>query len=214
MSQEPKAIIRRYYEELWNRWDLAVANELVAPNVQFRGSLGIAVQGLDGFLGYVERVRQAFPDFQNAIQELIAEGDTVVARLTYSGTHRGELFGVPATGKRVTYEGVAIVHLRDGKILEGWVLGDTFALRQQVGALFPPPGLLLQPPRPDSDLARAGLRGGELLLAVDDRPIRDNSDVQAVLREHTPGEDVRLRVQRPGEEPTEVRVRQAGDSPR
>ena len=138
MSEETKAIIRRYYEQLWNHWDLAVADELVAPTVRFRGSLGIAVEGLDGFRGYVETVRRAFPDFHNAIQELIAEGDTVVARLRYGGTHRGELFGLPATGRRVVYDGVAIFRLRDGKIAEGWVLGDTFALRQQVGALSPP----------------------------------------------------------------------------
>jgi steroid delta-isomerase-like uncharacterized protein len=134
MSQQTKAIIRRYYEGLWNRWDLAVANEILAPNLRFRGSLGIAVEGLDGFRDYVETVRRAFPDFHNAIQELIAEGDTVVARLRYSGTHRGELFGVPATGKRVAYDGVAIFRLRGGKIAEGWVLGDTLALRQQLGA--------------------------------------------------------------------------------
>jgi hypothetical protein len=78
------------------------------------------------------------------------------------------------------------------------------------------PGLLLQPPRPDSDLARAGFCGGELLLAVDDRPIRefrDLIDVQAAIREHAPGEDLRLRVQRVGEEPAEVRVSQGGASP-
>ena len=76
-----------------------------------------------------------------------------------------------------------------------------------------PPGLLLQPPRSDSDLAQAGIRGGELLLAVDDRPVRENSDVQAALREHAQGEDVRLRLQRAGEQPVEVRVSPGGASP-
>jgi hypothetical protein len=78
------------------------------------------------------------------------------------------------------------------------------------------PGLLLQPPRTDSDLARAGFRGGELLLAVDDRPIRefrDLIDVQAAIRDHAPGEDLRLRVQRGSEEPAEVRVSRGGASP-
>jgi hypothetical protein len=88
------------------------------------------------------------------------------------------------------------------------------AWREAAPPVDGPPGLPLQQPRPDSDLARAGIRGGELLLAVDDRPVRENSDVQAALREHAPGEDVRLRLQRPGEEPTDVRVRQAGDAPR
>jgi hypothetical protein len=75
------------------------------------------------------------------------------------------------------------------------------------------PGLLLQPPRPDSDLARAGVRGGELLIAVDNRPVRDFVEVQTAIREHTPGEDVLLRLQRDGEEPAEVRVSRRGASP-
>jgi hypothetical protein len=74
------------------------------------------------------------------------------------------------------------------------------------------PGLLLQPPRPDSDLARAGVRGGELLIAVDDRPVRNFVEVQTAIREHTPGEEVLLRLQRDGEEPAAVRVSRRGDS--
>ena len=77
----------------------------------------------------------------------------------------------------------------------------------------PAPGLLLQPPRPDSDLARAGVRGGELLIAVDDRPVHDFVEVQTAIRGHTPGEEVVLRLQRDSEEPVEVRVSQRGASP-
>ena len=87
------------------------------------------------------------------------------------------------------------------------------AWRETAPAAEGAPGLLLQPPRPDSDLARTGLRGGELLLALDDRPIRDFTDVQAAIREHAQGDDVRLRLQRGGEEPAEVRVSRVGASP-
>jgi len=80
-------------------------------------------------------VRTAFPDFHNTIEELIAEGDSVVARLTYRATHRGELFGIPATGKAIEYAGVAIFRVRKEQVAEGWVLGDTLGLMRQLGAV-------------------------------------------------------------------------------
>ncbi len=140
MSAEAnKALVRRYYEQLWNRWDFALADQIIAQDIAFRGSLGIAVRGREGFQQYMRTVRAAFPDFQNHIQELVAEGDKVVARLAYRGTHRGELFGIRATGKQVSYAGVAIFRIADGKILEGWVLGDTLGLLRQLGASSLPP---------------------------------------------------------------------------
>src|SRR5215471_2820545 len=105
-GQENKSLVCRYYEALWNRWDLSLADELIGEGITFRGSLGVTVQGREGFLDYMRAVRRAFPDFYNRIEELVAEGDKVVARVTYTGTHQGELFGVGPTGKRVTYEGV------------------------------------------------------------------------------------------------------------
>jgi len=137
-TEKHKALVRRYYDDLWNRWDLALADEIVAEDISFRGSLGVTLRGREGFKRYVETVRSAFPDFENRIEELIAEGDQVVARLTYRGTHRGELFGSAPTGKRVEYIGVGIFRLREGQIVEAWILGDTLALMRQVGAM---PGL-------------------------------------------------------------------------
>jgi steroid delta-isomerase-like uncharacterized protein len=138
-AEANKALVRRYYEQLWNRWDFALAEEIIAADIAFRGSLGIEVRGREGFQQYMRTVRAAFPDFENHIQELVAEGDKVVARLAYRGTHQGELFGIPATGKQVSYAGVAIFRVAEGKILEGWVLGDTHALFRQVSRSFLPP---------------------------------------------------------------------------
>jgi predicted ester cyclase len=133
MSAEAnKAIVRRYYDELWNQWNLSLSDELIDAGISFRGSLGVTVQGLEGFKQYVTLVRGAFPDFHNTIEDLIAEGDKVVARLTYHGTHRGELFGIAPTGKRVTYAGIAIFRIADGRIVEGWVIGDTYGLMKQL----------------------------------------------------------------------------------
>jgi uncharacterized protein len=132
-SSEPnKAIIRRYYHELWNAWNMDVADDLISADVSFLGSLGVKVHGRASFVDYVHFVRRAFPDFHNTIEEMIAEGDKVVVRLQYSGTHRGELFGIGATGRRITYSGAAIFRIADGKIVEGWVLGDTRGMLEQL----------------------------------------------------------------------------------
>ena len=131
---ENKALVRRYYEEMWDRWDFALADELLTEGLTFRGSLGVTVRGRVGFTEYMEAVRRAFPDFHNRVEELVAEGDKVVARLTYTGTHRGELFGIRPTGRSVTYAGVAIFRITEGRISEGWVLGDIRGLIEQLGA--------------------------------------------------------------------------------
>ncbi len=102
------------------------------PASSFRGSIGTAVNGIEEFKQYVNRIRAAFPDFHNHIDELIGEGDRVVARLTYTGTHRGELFGFSGTNKKITYQGIAIFQFREGKIVSGYVLGDTESLKRQI----------------------------------------------------------------------------------
>lgn len=129
---EHKDLVRHYYEDLWNRWDFALADELIAERIAFRGSLGQTVQGRESFKAYVREVRRAFPDFHNQVEELVAEGDRVVARLTYTGTHAGELFGIAPTGRRVSYAGVAVFRIASGQIAEGWVLGDLYGLIRQL----------------------------------------------------------------------------------
>ena len=132
-------LVRRFYEELWNRWDLAIADEILAPDLRFRGTLGTRLVGIEAFRGYVEQVRAAFPDWHNHLEELIDAGETIVARLIFSGTHRGELLGVAATGARVEYAGIAIFRLDGGRIAEAWVVGDTQELWRALGSM-PPAG--------------------------------------------------------------------------
>ncbi len=130
--EENKYLVRRYYEEMWNRWDFALADELIAEQIAFRGSLGDRVRGREGFKEYVRAVRRAFPDFHNQVEEFVAEGDRVAARLTYTGTHTGEVFGIAPTGRRVSYAGVALFRIVSGQIAEGWVLGDLHGLTRQL----------------------------------------------------------------------------------
>jgi steroid delta-isomerase-like uncharacterized protein len=131
-AESHKDLVRRYYDALWNRWDFALADELITESVIFRGSMGISVQGRDGFKAYMRVVRAAFPDFHNRIEELVAENDRVAARLTYTGTHQGEVLGIAPTGRRVSYAGVALFRVIEGRIAEGWVLGDAHGLVQQL----------------------------------------------------------------------------------
>jgi steroid delta-isomerase-like uncharacterized protein len=127
-----KSLVRRYYFELWNAWSMAALEELISPAIVFRGSIGTTVRGIEEFKQYVAKIRAAFPDFHNHIEEVISEGDKVVARLTYTGTHRGELFGFPGTGRRINYQGVGIFQFRESKIVSGFVLGDTDSLKRQI----------------------------------------------------------------------------------
>jgi steroid delta-isomerase-like uncharacterized protein len=127
-----KSLIRRYYSELWNAWNTTALEELISPDIVFRGSIGTAVGGIEEFKQYVSKIRAAFPDFHNQIEEIIGEDDKVVARLTYTGTHQGELFSFPGTGRKINYQGIAIFQFREGKIVSGYVLGDTESLKRQI----------------------------------------------------------------------------------
>ena len=132
--EQNKRLIHRFYDEMWNPWNFAKAEELLAEGIVFRGSLGTETRGREEFRGYMRKVRSAFPDFHNAVEEMIAEQDRVVVRALYSGTHRGELFAVAPTGKRIAYAGAAFFRIADGKVAEGWVLGDLLSVLRQIGA--------------------------------------------------------------------------------
>jgi predicted ester cyclase len=129
-----KQLIRRYYEEMWNLWSFDLADELLSPGISFRGSLGTQVRGVQEFKAYMNKVRTAFPDFRNTIDEVVADEWRVAVRLTYDGTHLGELFGVGPTGRRIRYSGAAFFRRAGQRLVDGWVLGDVHDLRAQLGA--------------------------------------------------------------------------------
>jgi steroid delta-isomerase-like uncharacterized protein len=132
--EQNKNLVRRFFDEMWNPWNFTKADELLAPGIVFRGTLGNELKGRDAFRGYMRKVQAAFPDFHNAIEEISAEDDRVIARTRYRGTHRGEIFGVAPTGKTIAYSGAAFFRIEDGKIAHGWVLGDIVSLLRQLGA--------------------------------------------------------------------------------
>ena len=124
--------VRRFYDDIWNRVDLAAIPDVLAPDVAFRGSLGPVLTGRDEFAGYVREVTTALGDYRCEIESLPAESDRVAARMTFSGVHRGRLLDLPATGQQVSWAGAAFFTFADGLITDLWVLGDLDSLRRQL----------------------------------------------------------------------------------
>jgi steroid delta-isomerase-like uncharacterized protein len=138
-SEENKAVVRRFIEEA-SRGNLAIVDELVAPGFVFHNPADPGVgSGPEGVRRWLGGNREAFPDFRFTIEEQIAEGAKVVTRLTGRGTHRGEAFGVPATGKTATITAIFIDEVADGKLVGHWDEADILGLLQQLGAV-PAPG--------------------------------------------------------------------------
>jgi steroid delta-isomerase-like uncharacterized protein len=137
MSEENKALVGRYFEEIWDRGNLDAIDELFATNFVRHGPSGTEgeVRGLEGFKGLVSMYRSAFPDLQVAIEDLVAEGDRVVSRWRTRGTHEGELMGNDPTGNQASITGILIDRISGGKIEEEWVDYDTLHLMQQIGAV-------------------------------------------------------------------------------
>ena len=135
MSTEAnKAVVRRFIEEA-SGGNLAVVDELVAPGFVFHNPADPGVGGgPEGVRRWLAGNREAFPDFRFTIEDQIAEGAKVVTRLTGRGTHRGEAFGVPATGKPVTITAIFIDEVADGKLVGHWDEADILGVVQQLGA--------------------------------------------------------------------------------
>jgi steroid delta-isomerase-like uncharacterized protein len=127
-----RTLVRRFYEEAWNAWDDGVVEEILATDFVFRGSLGDEVRGRDGWRAYRDKIRAGSPDFHNEIVDLVLSPNRAAARLRYTGHHRGDLLGVPATGRAISYSGAAFFTARDGELSAAWVLGDLDSLRRQL----------------------------------------------------------------------------------
>jgi len=134
-------VIHRYYGEMWNRWRVELIPQLLSPALKFRGSLGVHVTGHAEFARYMEQVRSAFPNFQNRVTRIQEAANSVTALLEYHGTHQGELLGVPATGKSVVYEGLALFNFDQSLISEVVVMSDRLQILEQLlGKMFWQPG--------------------------------------------------------------------------
>ena len=134
-----KAVARRFFTEVWGGGSEAVAQELLADAYVGHMTGNPTTLDRDGWLTFFRDFRVAFPDAQFTIEDIVAEGDRVVLRLTMRGTHQGPFNGIPATGKPVVVVGTSIERIVDGRIVEGWVTNDALGMLQQLGVIPGPP---------------------------------------------------------------------------
>ena len=127
-----QVLIEKWYLQMWNQWDKAVFSEILDENISFRGSLGQEKKGYEGLSDYIDLIRTSFPDFHNEIELIITEGNQSFAKLKYTGTHQGKLFGIEPTNRQITYYGSAVFTFKNRKITDVWVLGDVYGLIQQL----------------------------------------------------------------------------------
>jgi steroid delta-isomerase-like uncharacterized protein len=136
MSDRNKNVVRRLFDEVWNKGHLPVTDELFAPTYSHHDpSTPDVGRGPDSERKRATLYRAAFPDLRLTIEDLVAEGDTVVARWSCRGTHKGDLSGIAPTGKQIAISGVSIARFANGHIVEGWVNWDALGLMQQLGVV-------------------------------------------------------------------------------
>ena len=136
MTEAPESLMRRVTEEIWNGRRLDVIDELVSEEFVDHVDMPVTPEG--GRLRYrasVEAMHAAFPDYHEEIEFVVADGDQAVSYVTLTGTHEGELYGLPPTGERVRYHSIGILRFEGGKVVERWGIGDSMTMMGQLGLL-------------------------------------------------------------------------------
>lgn len=137
-TEDNRALVRRGIEETLNQRHLAMVDELYVPDFVFHNA-SRTIHGLEPFKQYLSMLHTAFPDLHITIEDMIGEGDRVVVRFTFRGTHQGDLMDISPTGKQVVVTGINIICAANGKVVEEWVNLDELGLLHQLGVI-PAPG--------------------------------------------------------------------------
>ncbi len=138
-AEDNKALVRRAYDAI-NQNDLDALDEMVDSDVTDHDPAPGQGPGLEGVKQYFSALHSAFPDVHMDVEDMIAEGDKVVARVSMSGTHQGEFMGIDPTGNRVTITGIDILRIVDGKVVGHWGNFDDLGMLQQLGVMEQPSG--------------------------------------------------------------------------
>ncbi len=133
-TNDNKGVIMTFIEEVINQGRLERADDLVIEDFVELDPLPGQAQGREGLKEVIRQIRSAFPDIRWTVDEMVAEGDKVFSRFTWSGTHEGAFLGVPATGRRITVKGMVIDRLVAGKMADSRILMDTLGMMQQLSA--------------------------------------------------------------------------------
>ena len=134
MSADNEALVRRFFEEFCNDRRADLVDKLIAADYVSHGPQAPPAEGPDGVRERVGLYQESV-DGHWDVQELISVGDRVVARWVGTGTHRGELMGIEATGKPISVEAISVFRIANGKIAEEWTVWDALGLLQQIGAV-------------------------------------------------------------------------------
>ena len=132
LQEQNKSLVRSFNES-FNAGDLDAAVAVFAPNAVIHNSGAPGALNVEGFKQFGGVFRTAFPDGTLTIDDLIVDGDKIVSRITYQGTHTGDMMGILPTGKPVTVSAIIIDQFADGKIVESWRLFDQMGMMQQLG---------------------------------------------------------------------------------
>jgi predicted ester cyclase len=130
-SEQQKAIVRRFFDEVWNQQKLEVIADIFASTIILNGhpiDRTVLAQ-------IIASRRAAFPDIQVTVEDQLADGDQVATRRTWRGTQQGTYRGIAPTGKHVTWMQIGMVRFVEGRIVEDWVIADEVSLLEQLGAL-------------------------------------------------------------------------------
>jgi len=133
-TEANKALTLRYWEEVANKGNLDLIEEICAPDYVCH-EVDQDIRGPEGVRQFIFMLRAAFPDLHVTVEDVIAEGDKIVQRWTGRGTHQGELMGIPPTGNRVSVVGITISRFKDGKVTEEWEVYDMMGMTQQLGVI-------------------------------------------------------------------------------
>lgn len=135
-TQDNKALIRRFFEEVYTRKNLAAIKEFIAPNhIDHAATAASLPDGLEGSRQAIGMMLKAFPDLHVTIEDMIAEGNKVVVRMTMHGTQQGAFGSIPPTGKQVAVSTIDIIRIEGGQIVEEWGIDDRLGMIQQLGLI-------------------------------------------------------------------------------
>ena len=137
IEEENKAAARRIIEEIVNKGNLAIADELIDNDYEFHSPTVPGVKGIDGYKQMMTIARQAFPDLHIEIDDIIAEVDRVAFSFTYTGTFKNEYRGITPTGKQLSIKGLIFMRFSDGKEVESVEFWDLLEFYQQLGIPIP-----------------------------------------------------------------------------
>lgn len=138
-TEQNKALVRQLVEEVMNHGDIRLIDEFLTPDFIEHEELPPGIPpGREAPKVLFTMLRSAFPDFKATIDDIVAEGDKVVFRQTWTGTHKGEFMGVPPTGKSVSFGVIDIIRIAGGKCVEHWGQMDSMAMMQQLGVIPAP----------------------------------------------------------------------------